>query len=765
MIRKIVFYIVPIWAVFVATAYFYEHRTYFSSISPEVGNSTLETVLFFTILVFTQILFWGLITFIARQLKITRLNWWMIVLMFFISSVVFCGIRFAWDDFAMYEGSPLMNGETQYGEDWSTIEPQVQTTSLSSAILNIGATFALPFLELILVILAICSLGFGVLRLFRFSLPPPYKIAFSLGLGLMGFSLVLFVLAQLNLFSVIPVLVLLGLSLLVGYKDLIELFKYLNKEASLKIKPFNPKSFGLLVLILFIFALNFIEVNFPAPSGFDDFRLYLNLPNLLADSHGFIHGQSPYAFTLIQGLGPLLFKNIIFSKLILFVFFPLAMLPLYLFVKSYFSKNISQLLLLLTVSIPTFYAHTYLQVKPDFILVFLSLLALISWQFWVDKKENKWIYLAGALVGFAFTVKITAAFLIVALFVMVLWRTRVLKTILIFGITILVAASPWLINNLGAAIITDSYSLNALVYDTINPSPSLNWEELGMPTESCVSTGAADADYGRYTQDRGNSVLQFLMLPWDATQHASSQIIYSNLSFLFLGLLPILFFIKKPSKQFISITLGGLAFWFAWGFLGSGVIWYGFSGFVFLLFWLIASLDLFIKHSKFTRVFVGIFLVVWVVSGFYLRGNLFFNRTHKLMPYISGLATYEEFWEYTYPGYEFLTKMFNEDFPEATIFTTSPANFYYLIENNEERILFDQFYDDLNCLLYDRDENLFAERLKNSGFDFIVLPVPEYDPAYPPDFYTLKERILEMVNDNIPFVYTNGEIYIYYLAA
>ncbi len=94
----------------------------------------------------------------------------------------------------------------------------------------------------------------------------------------------------------------------------------------------------------------------------------------------------------------------------------------------------------------------------DGALVYYELAALCALLCWWNAKETaciKWLFLTGALAGLALDVKYTGAFALLALVLLVAWRSwrrsgirRVLWQVAGFGAVALLVGSPWLLRNL-----------------------------------------------------------------------------------------------------------------------------------------------------------------------------------------------------------------------------------------------------------------------------------------------------------------------------
>ncbi|MBT4552645.1 hypothetical protein HOC37_06680, partial [bacterium] len=205
----------------------------------------------------------------------------------------------------------------------------------------------------------------------------------------------------------------------------------------------------------------------------------------------------------------------------------------------------------------------------------------------------------------------------------------------------------------------------------------------------------------------------------------------------------------------------GIYFWLIWAVAGGNVIWYGFAGLGFLMLMLFGGVNTMWKEKGWPKVFIISYLIIWLVASFYLRSNTFFSRTHTLLPHIGGLATTDQMATLQWPGILNVAEILNEN-PEDTIILTNLGRVVYFTDANHERIFVDQFYDLLNCFYNERDEELFVERLKASGFDFIALsPLTNPDEHFPDEYYDVQREIMEAIDNNFDFAFVNKFYLIY----
>lgn len=847
MKKHLPFVLVAIWSLVVMAFYLKMHWHYFFPLV--YTTASIQTIIiYFLIHVLGIAALMGLFWWLKKEYPKFSFSIIGILVLFFVGTILLTNIRFLWTDFAVYNGPDLIqNGlelRTYDGVDlegdqpyllkgslvvdptetyfniWDNVGDYFDMLTIKEALINSSIMFGEQFVIILLLLLCFyCLGGFILQKGFKIPLNNMAAILSAVGLGAVVISLVCFGLAKLSLFAFIPLMILLVLSLAAGaFGPFVTLFEALKKPFYLKDIPFAD--FLVMALILWLMAWNFIEVSSPLAKDYDDFILYLNIPNLLTSSHTYVTGKAMYAFAFLQAIPLALFKNTAFPRILLWVCSVLTFLGIFIFSKQFLKSNFKSLLVTLAMAlVPTLYIHGSDQTKIEFAVIFFCLLALLNLYFYLDKKSIKWLALSGVFMGFAVTIKMSALLLVPIIFVILLWElsgfwlslflyfstlvffflgylpslptaftdpallyisafltlfclvfaiikkqlvfSKLWKPVLVLGLAFIIPVLPWVVSNIFSAPI-ENFNPNYIFSDQNFKAPTIDWAKLDIDQSSCENfkIGGEQADYERFINQRP-ILLQILLAPWDATFYMSGQSPTTNISFIFLALCPILFFINPfKSKYFKYFALGGAGFWFLWVIVGGNVIWYGFAGITFLALWLAGAIESFWNPYKLPRLFVLIFCVLWLLIGFYFRTNFFFGKMPLYMPYLGGALNLQEYIELNYPGMDYALSILDADLNNK-IYLTDVGPLYYFIENNDGRIFVDHFSETLNCLFKEKDPELLALRLKEAGFSHVVISVPKTAPGFPDSFYEGSLAILNAMQSNMTSVFNNGYFMIF----
>ncbi len=268
----------------------------------------------------------------------------------------------------------------------------------------------------------------------------------QVALGIMVFTSLLFclgVIGLLNGFVLIPICLLV---LIIYWKHSYQITK---KTLITPIKVANDLSalgiFCFLFLSIFL-ILNYVQILRPFPIGADSLRLYVNLPTLLAEYGGLVDGNQPYNWSLFMSTGLTVFGRIEIVLGLSFLGGLLSLFALWQLSRKWLDVNYSALVLLLFYSLPMISFLSYMDMKIDMALMFVSSCILLLFYNWIVPvkseqtlhrtrgpgltkansffknhippilKKNGILVLMGLLTGFAFGIKLTILFFFLALF-------------------------------------------------------------------------------------------------------------------------------------------------------------------------------------------------------------------------------------------------------------------------------------------------------------------------------------------------------------
>jgi len=304
--------------------------------------------------------------------------------------------------------------------------------------------------------LVIRVLGNIFFRVFPTKMPPNDMPVIEAAMGTVFLSMLLFglgLIGGIQVFILLPVFLLV---LLLHWKIVWNILKSTFWQPLMKTKDLSAIGvFSFLFLGCFI-VFNFIQLMRPSPVGTDSLNLYVNLPNLIAQSGSLIDGHQPYNWSLIMALGIAIFGRVEVTLGLSFLGAFLALIAFFRLCRKRMSINYSALCLLLFFSLPMINFLTYMDMKIDMALAFISMTVLLVFYNWVDrfskkkpankkakkakKKEiapkylqmahqyfkvklptlfldNRLLILMGILTGFAFGIKLTTLFFFFALMV------------------------------------------------------------------------------------------------------------------------------------------------------------------------------------------------------------------------------------------------------------------------------------------------------------------------------------------------------------
>lgn len=267
----------------------------------------------------------------------------------------------------------------------------------------------------------------------------------QVALGTMIFTFLLFVFGMvglLNPFVLVPICLLI---LAIYWR-----FSFQITKDTL-IAPINiPKNINAVGVFSFLFLavfliLNFVQILRPFPIGADSLRLYVNLPTLIMDYGGLVSGHKPYNWSLFMSTGLTIFGRTDVVLGLSFMGGLFSLFALWRLSRKWLNINLSALVLLLFYSIPMVSFLSYMDMKIDMGLLFITLSILLLFfnltvppkklndqpalngvgllkanTFFKQRipqvlKQNRLLVLMGLLAGFAFGIKLTILLFFLAL--------------------------------------------------------------------------------------------------------------------------------------------------------------------------------------------------------------------------------------------------------------------------------------------------------------------------------------------------------------
>ena len=197
-----------------------------------------------------------------------------------------------------------------------------------------------------------------------------------------------------------------------------------------------------LVLLLAVTGFNLIAAFKTFPIGYDGSGLYVNLANLMADTGGLPFGGQAYGWSVMMAFGQTLFGDLSVAILMAHLMNVLCVLMVYRLARLWLSNDFALLAALIPLLSPYFAFHGIVDEKVDLAFTFIVLAGIyLAARTLVQTRNPKEasevrvpllnrslstdafsFLLLGWLAGYAFTIKYTAIFFVIALTVWLFQR-------------------------------------------------------------------------------------------------------------------------------------------------------------------------------------------------------------------------------------------------------------------------------------------------------------------------------------------------------
>ncbi len=623
---------------------------------------------------------------------------------------------------------------------------------------NILWHYPLLLVELIVIFLPLTALGWKVLERIKFTAAGVWtKTLLSLGIGTLLATQILWLLGLFGHLNAAWIgAVWLAIAVLC-WQPMWAISKHFFQKKIVVSTPFGSPTVWLVGLLYIVLAHNILELIRPMPIGFDDLGLYMNIPKLLAGQGALLSGMDSYAWGLLMSLGFIFFQSTSLTLLLSCVGGILSLFAIYVVVEQYgalrgWEKQKSKFYALLAsvifYTLPSVVFQSSKDMKVDLAAVYFCLLALWLWWHMQTTQEPKkmnfqLLALIGLLAGFAFTIKYTAALFILALGAgITLSAFRARRNFLIPLVFFLFFAGlPFVPGAFKNVVETKSFTVATLLKGLpqsphITFDPPLPPAAPGTITDTAVSNApsGAEGELQRYIGFE-EGWIKYLKLPFTVTLNYITSGMYVDIGFLFLAIIPLLLLVwvkhkDEAGKIQVDLLLMAGVFWILWGALAQGVIWYGYAGFLFLLLLLLEVYEALHHHRlRIPRFLVSGAILVWLVCALFLRTANLQNFAIYIDPtglaYARGILNEQGYLERKIPSYLVVTQTINADIranPEQPPKVYRIGTFMkYFIDQNNTLVLDDNQLDFFGQLYQEEDKEKFFQRLKNSGFKYIIL--------------------------------------------
>ncbi len=632
-------------------------------------------------------------------------------------------------------------------------------------------------------ILLICA-SIGKYAFSRLKRDEPYSLKLfllSFGIGAVLITFTLFVLGLFGWLRGAPVWLIVILFLSLAHKELWQWLKAFFRAQMHFRGPYADVRILLFFLFSIVLSHNVLELIRPIPIGWDDTAVYMNVPNLLAQRGELLGGIEAYSWGLFMSLGYVLFHSATIASFLSFLGGILAFAGIYVTVQSCCEhRNISKsqanayalFAATLFYTLPTVMYQSSSDMKVDLGALFFMLLAFISFLSWRKggQPELKSLWLSGLFMGFAFTIKYTALF-----FIVILWLYALLYMIkrkerksflamLVFMACIWTPFMPYGIKNIAE---TGQISMQSLRFGksrapVIAMNPPVNGNLGQLPDIS--STGVHE-EQGRYLGfDHG--IRKYLLLPFTVTFNPVVSGAYVDIGYIFLAIVPLIFITyvrtsvneETNSRQlWQEILIAGSMYWILWAIIAKGVIWYGYGGFIFLLILIVAVIHrLKNPYWTFLRYATNIALIVWFVCAISLRtvSSPAFSISPVGLAYARGVMDENGYMKKLIPVYLNISKIINSDIDANK---ENPPKIYrvgtfikYFIHQNDRLVLDDNQLDIFMYLTRDRDDKKTIARFKNAGFKYLIIDTntPQIDKTRGKTLRTKYRALTKFIEQN-----------------
>ncbi len=659
-----------------------------------------------------------------------------------------------------------------------------------------NGAFALRLGELLasfLVLTGVCS-SLGQFFMKRPHIEDPttdggFPFLVSLAIGLCAMAIILHALGLFGWLNPTVIWVSVTTLSIKEWRSLYSLIRWLFGKAEWRLKQDYPILI-ILSLGLFLGALSLVETVRPDPTGYDDMTTYMNRAHIMSERQALMPLSYPFPFEILSAALRIATTDETLMFAMGFGVYALlfGVIIIYAFGRAVFDQRIGLIAAVITLSVPMASALAIREVKPDALLLPIATLFIWSLVRWIKESENRFLFTALFLLGFAMTIKLTALFLIAPLAFGLIVRFR------FRGLTRL--GWPTFRNCFLAAFFFFLPILSwTLAFPTIPMRPgevpfslptlpaklqkfpagytsSLSQDmSLLIDLTDCAATGSLE-DFARFEIKRG-SIASALFLPWDLTMNRQIGSSATESGPLFLALLPLglvigfsffrsfrLSWRAHPSVLVVgfAITYGVLWLWFA-----KRVPWYGYPGIALLTLLVAVTERMFMARPFWHRFFVALLIIG--LSGHALLWLKSSGQSGQIR-YAGGQIDRLDYLEFSLPGYRTVTDTLNRQ-PESRIYVTG-SRLVYGIHNNDWRALLDTRLDSFNCLAREDDPEKTLAALRRLQIRYVLFSrslLQELAQDYPSTLRNKVVRFTDFAGEHLRVVWGSPDYLIFEVPA
>jgi hypothetical protein len=608
---------------------------------------------------------------------------------------------------------------------------------------------------LLLAILAFLVTGLGRLALHKMThafagFGEQVFFCTGIGFGILGYTV--FFLGSIRALSSLPLsslLLFLFLFSIVGW------WKVQNSSIERNAWGYSSKlEYTAAVLLLVCLAAAFLLTLTPE-SGKDALIYHLAVPKLFLDHQGFffipgnIFSHYPLHSEMLFLVGLFLQGDILAKGMHFLAFFSI-LLGIYQFTRHRMHAiEYPVLTMLIFCAIPSVFVVSHMAYN-DLFVTFYSMAAVFAFINWFSRSEDGWLLLSGVFTGLAIAVKYTALLLPFLGSFGILWAARhrrfptgrTFRFLLVYGLVAGIIGSPFYIKNW----IMTGNPFYPFLYGIFGGK---GWE----PDQ------AQYYDYFVQTLGMGRSFLDYILLPWNLSFHATmdSPRFDGIIGPLFILTLPFAFMIRKfdeTLKIIIAYCLLTFMFWAS----SAQQIRYLIPIFPFLAI-LVGSVLTSCKKEKFYFALITILIA----------GSLAFNGSHivknlmKIKPIdvVVGRESRAEFLNRMLPSFTMYDYM-NRHLPaDSKIFLIYMKNWTFLCDRECYSDSMFESYTIQKILSRSSASTEVAATLRKEGFTHILCDMNYIYGAvstFSPDEKSLFTKLRE---ERLQTVHSHGSYFLY----
>lgn len=584
-------------------------------------------------------------------------------------------------------------------------------------------------------------------------------ISFFLGTGTV--SVAIFFLANLGVYNKWTFFALLAVVLAFSARKIWENIKVLW---SYKFSFSGEKILTVLVFsfIVLLLGMELVDSIKTIPLGWDDSNYYIRGAKVLAETNDFTRGIGPTAWMLVMSIPWLFWNNVIGDQIILLSTLLVGLGIFFLLARKFLEKNAATIATAFLLCIPMLNFFLVIDSKVEIPLLFGGAALLLTFTNWLEKERRVDFAAMAFLCGFLLTIKITAVTFVAIFILLVLYVKTGFKylsaalyfTILsyfalgqqmqtlkafglsyeIFGYLLFLTAVMFFVISLikekpqrhfksfypvfglalvSALMMTPWSIMHFIQAGAVGFSVALFGKKdiisLTPIDAYCPDSFGFDSDYKRYAGSE-SGIFGLLLAPWNMTMTKElNSTFISDLSFMFLGILPLWVLNAKEvfagNKKIQIMFAFSMLYLLLWFFTGSGVAWYGIffllSGTILLIY----SLE---KKEIWWKAVLGFFFAIYFVASFVLRNNYFIEP--HMLAYAYGLSSAEEVQTMLYPGSsESAAILVNE---ENVVLYRVGTHMKFFLPIPEKSFVDDDYLDQYQCI-----RNLSLEEKKQTFLD------------------------------------------------